>query len=127
MPDEVRDEVLEWDVDNGGRLGALIVCRYCDGTGTGPEDHGSGQVELLGCPDCTGDGNLHRPYPLPVAQAPNGLGTEPAVGMLDALDAAVELMVQRIKVLRRVARLERERVDGVPEVPADDEGIREWH
>ena len=35
--------------------------------------------------------------------------------------------VERIKVLRRVARLERERVDGVPEVPADDEGIREWH
>jgi hypothetical protein len=57
-----NDLVLEWDVEDGGWLGAVISCRFCTGTGRIPEDHGNGLVEWLGCPDCSGSGKLHRPY-----------------------------------------------------------------
>lgn len=105
---KVSDRVVAWDVENGGRLGALIVCRPCDGSGWVPV-----MGAAIGCERCSGSGRVHRPYTLPEEAEPtSGLGAEPASAMLDALDAAVDLMVQRIKVLRRVARIERERIGG---------------
>lgn len=62
--DPPPDEVVAWDVaDRHGRVGAVIRCRYCDGSGAVPEDHGQGRVEMLGCQGCRGEGSVHRPYP----------------------------------------------------------------
>ena len=34
----------------------FVKCRFCEGSGTVPEDHGQGMTEWLGCPDCQAAG-----------------------------------------------------------------------
>jgi hypothetical protein len=53
-----RTTVREWDVIDGGLLGAVIVCPSCDGRSI------TGAV-VDACPECDSDGTLHRPYRLP--------------------------------------------------------------
>lgn len=76
------DLVLEWDVEDGGHLGAVIVCRSCDGLGRVPEDHGTigVTVQMRGCPECSGSGVLHRVYQLPEPETPEPDRYDPAPG-----------------------------------------------
>lgn len=134
------DLVLAWDVENGGEMGALLVCRPCEGSGV--LVGAPGRVSGGRCDSCSGMGRLHRPYVLPAAPAPEatpwelamiqardrmaaGLGIPPelvplegieanrpapvVVDLVEALDTAVDLMVGRVKVLRRIRREEIER------------------
>ena len=56
--------VKQWDVLNGGQLGAIVTCTACNGTlycwSLDGNDPATGMCRL-----CDGDGELHRPYRLP--------------------------------------------------------------
>lgn len=51
--------VLRWDVEDGGVLGAIIVCTECHGRRHVTE---AGQGMSLPCPACDATGELHRPH-----------------------------------------------------------------
>lgn len=53
------NEVTEWDVKEGGTLGALVVCRSCAGRGTRRRS-----LSRRWCEECSGSGRLHRVYDL---------------------------------------------------------------
>jgi hypothetical protein len=55
-----RDVVVEWDVVDGGILGAVIECGGCAGKGHYPVSF-DGSV-FKWCVDCDRTGRLHRPY-----------------------------------------------------------------
>lgn len=46
-------------------------CPECGGSGTTPEDHGEGRVEMLSCPECRGTGKSPAPTALPVQPQPD--------------------------------------------------------
>lgn len=62
---EIVAHVISWDYENGGELGALVLCGNCNGTGDGPH----GEVGDK-CKVCNGDRTLHRPYTMPQPEAP---------------------------------------------------------
>lgn len=72
------DQVLRWDVLDGGRLGAVITCSTCDGLG-GKIDYqdvhlGNARV-WVDCEPCSGSGELFRAYELPQEPDPTDRST----------------------------------------------------
>lgn len=52
---DVTDIVMAWDVQDGGMLGATVVCKACGGLG---------RIVQQVCVECSGSGQMHRPYSL---------------------------------------------------------------
>lgn len=78
---EVKHTVLKWDTTDGGVDGAVIVCTLCGGDG-GDVDDSSKR-----CDECSGSGELFRPYHL--AQHLESLRAEPSWDFpADLLEAA---------------------------------------
>lgn len=70
-------EVLEWDVIDGGILGALIRCPDC------PTCLPPSAVEGSGGTGCEGDGKLFRPYRLHGREIDLHRDAEALIALLD--------------------------------------------